>query len=224
MKKKIQGTYVTDVNIFHQYGFHFELQCPFEIMLEGTVYRGLCVMFLDASNTIKEEEQLDIDHITCENVDNLPSFIQEQIVGDINSLRPKIEEAIFEKEETFSFPYIHSIVFENEQTYKLGENINVSFHLKDQPSFSFYTETLFTKEGVWSMLPSIYSYNEQSIFQGHYRSNADHVLFYDCIFDQLVDFLKTKPAFRVRMASMGDNRFFLSSLYPKFKQRKEEQK
>lgn len=143
--------------------------------------------------------------------------LTNKIEQEVHELAEKIEqEYIIPKELEHPIPVVHSILVE-EEDLKMNQLFQVTFKLEEdrkQGLDIFYIANMrYNPTGEW-----ICQNIKKFLPDRHMPIVCErNILFYDMVFDQLIDFLKTKPAFRVRVSTMGDERPFHSLLYPKIK-------
>jgi len=143
--------------------------------------------------------------------------LENKTEQEVVAFAEKIEqEYIIPKELEHPIPVVHSILVE-EEDLKMDQMFQVTFKLEEDRQQNldiFYIATMrYNSNGEW-----VCKTIKEFLPNYHMPVMCErNILFYDVVFDQIIDFLKTKPVFRVRTATMGDERPFHSLLYPKIK-------
>jgi hypothetical protein len=143
--------------------------------------------------------------------------LMNEIKQEVYKFAEKIEqEYIIPKELEHPIPVVHSILVE-EEDLKMDQMFQVTFKLeedrKEELDIFYLANIRYNSTGEWvcnAIKQFLPNHHMPVIFQRN-------IIFYDFVYDQLINFLKTKPAFRVRTATIGDERPFYSLLYPKIK-------
>jgi len=220
MTTTIKGEFITNITMKKVNENEFNLLCLFEVKVDHIMYRGKSDLRLNVSSGVITEKTLNV--LSQDHVDIGTLFIiRTKLTREIESLRKKIIDDLIEQELAFPFIPIHSVVFKNADSYTSGDKIKVEFKMKERPSSTFFANLSFSKEGIWRGEPFIGLRDVSDQVHQNYKPYPKSITFYDMMYDQIIDFLKKEPKFRVRTSLMENHQQYICDLYPKVKQKRQ---